>query len=95
MSVDKSTVVRIAELARLHVPDDELDKLAGELDKILLWIEQLGEIDTEGVAPMASVAEMTLPRRQDVVTDGDCRDDVLANAPHSRDGFFVVPKVIE
>ncbi len=95
MSVDKSTVVRIAELARLHVPDDELDKLAGELDKILVWIEQLGEIDTEGVAPMTSVAAMTLPRRDDMVTDGGCRDDVLANAPESRDGFFVVPKVIE
>ncbi len=85
MSVDKSTVVRIAELARLHVPEDELDKLAGELDKILLWIEQLSEIDTEGVAPMTSVTEMTLPRRDDMVTDGGCRDDVLANAPESRD----------
>ncbi len=95
MSVDKSTVVRIAELARLHVPEDELDKLAGELDKILHWIEQLAEIDTEGVAPMTSVAAMTLPRREDQVTDGDCRDKVLANAPRERDGFFVVPKVIE
>ncbi len=95
MSVDKSTVIRIAELARIEVPEAELDRLAGDLDKILHWVEQLSEIDTEGVAPMSSVADMTLPRREDVVTDGDCRDKVLANAPQSRDGFFVVPKVIE
>ena len=95
MSVDKSTVLRIAELARLRVPEAELDRLAGDLDKILHWIEQLNEIDTEGVAPMSSVAEMSLRRREDRVTDGDCRDKVLANAPNSRDGFFVVPKVIE
>ncbi len=95
MPVDKSTVVRIAELARIQVPDDELDRLAGELDKILHWIEQLNAIDTEGVKPMTSVAEMTLPQRDDVVTDGGCRDDVLANAPASHDGFFKVPKVIE
>ncbi len=95
MSVDKSTVVRIAELARLHVPEDELDKLAGELDKILHWIEQLNEIDTDGVAPMNSVADMTLRRRNDEVTDGGYRDRILADAPAERDGFFVVPKVIE
>ena len=95
MSVDKSTVIRIAELARIEVPEAELDRLAGDLDKILHWVEQLSEIDTEGVAPMSSVAEMTLRQREDKVTDGDCRDKVLANAPESRDGFFVVPKVIE
>lgn len=95
MSVDKSTVLRIAELACIEVPEAELERLAGDLDKILHWVEQLREIDTEGVAPMSSVADMTLRRRGDVVTDGDCRDKVLANAPESRDGFFVVPKVIE
>lgn len=95
MSVDKSTVVRIAELARIRVSEDELDKLALELDKILHWIEQLDEIDTEGVAPMTSVAEMTLRRRDDEVTDGGYRDKIVANAPAERDGFFVVPKVIE
>ena len=95
MSVDKSTVVRIAELALIRVSEDELDKLALELDKILHWIEQLDEIDTEGVAPMTSVAEMTLRRRDDEVTDGGYRDKIVANAPAERDGFFVVPKVIE
>ncbi|MHA1108653.1 MAG: Asp-tRNA(Asn)/Glu-tRNA(Gln) amidotransferase subunit GatC [Alphaproteobacteria bacterium] len=95
MSVDKSTVLRIAELASIEVPEAELERLAGDLDKILHWVEQLNEIDTEGVAPMSSVADMNLRWREDVVTDGDCRDKVLANVPESRDGFFVVPKVIE
>lgn len=96
MSVDKSTVVRIARLARIRVPEGDLDGLADELSNILGWIEQLDEVDTEGVAPMTSAAEGTsLRRREDTVTDGDCRDHVLANAPETRDGFFVVPKVIE
>ena len=96
MSVDKSTVLRIARLARIRVPDSELDGLAAELSNIIGWVEQLGEVDTEGVVPMASAAEgMRLRWREDKVTDGDCRDDVLANAPEARDGFFVVPKVIE
>ncbi len=96
MSVDKSTVVRIAKLARIRVPEEELDGLANELNNILGWVEQLNEVDTEGVAPMASVVEgMGLRWRKDAVTDGNCRDDVLANAPDSREGFFVVPKVIE
>jgi aspartyl-tRNA(Asn)/glutamyl-tRNA(Gln) amidotransferase subunit C len=96
MSVDKSTVVRIAKLARIRVPEAELDGLADELNNILGWVEQLNEVDTDGVAAMASGVEgMELRWRGDRVTDGDCRDDVLANAPESRDGFFVVPKVIE
>lgn len=95
MAVDKSTVLRIAELARLEVPEGELEKLAGELDKILHWIEQLNAIDTEGVAPMTSVAEMRLRRRADVVSDGGYPERILANAPETRDGFFVVPKVVE
>lgn len=96
MSVDKSTVVRIASLARIRVPDEDLDGLAAELSNILGWVEQLDEVDTEGVEPMASAAEgMTLRWREDAVTDGDKADDVLANAPEARKGYFVVPKVIE
>jgi aspartyl-tRNA(Asn)/glutamyl-tRNA(Gln) amidotransferase subunit C len=96
MSVDKSTVVHIAQLARIRVPEEELDALAAELSNILGWVEQLNEVDTEGVAPMSSVIEgMELRPRKDQVTDGDCRDAVLSNAPETTDGFFVVPKVIE
>ncbi len=95
MAVDRATVRRIAALARIEVPDGDLDKLAGELSNILGWVEQLGEVDTEGVAPMTSVVPMTLRRRTDEVTDGGIRDDVLANAPERRDGFYAVPKVIE
>ncbi len=96
MPVDKSTVVRIAQLARIRVPEEELDGLAEELSNILGWVEQLDEVDTEGVAPMTSVTEgMVLRARKDEVTDGGCRDAVLSNAPETRDGFFVVPKVIE
>ncbi len=95
MAVDKATVRRIAALARIKVPDGELDKLADELSNILGWVEQLGEVDTEGVEPMTSVVPMTLRRREDVVTDGAIRDDVLANAPERRDDFFAVPKVVE
>lgn len=96
MSVDKSTVVRIAQLARIRVPEEELDGLAAELSNILGWVEQLNEVDTDGVAPMSSVIEgMELRARADEVTDGGCRDAVLSNAPETKDGFFVVPKVIE
>ena len=96
MSVDKSTVVHIAQLARIRVPEEELDALAAELSNILGWVEQLNEVDTDGVAPMTAVIEgMELRPRRDEVTDGGCRDAVLSNAPETRDGFFVVPKVIE
>ena len=95
MAVDKATVRRIATLARIAVPDDDLDKLAGELSNILGWVEQLGEVDTEGVEPMTSVVPMTLRLRNDGVTDGDIRDEVLANAPERRNDFFAVPKVVE
>ncbi len=96
MSVDKSTVQRIASLARIKVPDEELETLARELSQILGWVEQLDEVDTDGVTPMASSAEgMELRWREDTVTDGGKADDVLANAPESRNGYFVVPKVIE
>jgi len=95
MAVDRATVRRIAALACIAVPDDDLDKLAGELSNILGWVEQLSEVNTDDVAPMTSVVEASLPRREDAVTDGDCQDKVLANAPRRDGGFFVVPKVIE
>jgi aspartyl-tRNA(Asn)/glutamyl-tRNA(Gln) amidotransferase subunit C len=95
MALDKATVARIATLARIRVPDDELEPLAGELSGILDWVEQLMAVDTEGVPPMTSVAEMTLPMRDDTVTDGDNRDAVIGNAPRSAKGFFAVPKVVE
>ena len=99
MAVDKATVARIAKLARIHIPEAQQDALAGELSQILGWIEQLSELDTEGVPPMTSVVEITLPQRTDRVTEGDRRDQVIGNAPDSApdsaQGFFVVPKVIE
>jgi aspartyl-tRNA(Asn)/glutamyl-tRNA(Gln) amidotransferase subunit C len=95
MSLDKATIARIAKLARIRVAEDELDPLARELSNIFGWIEQLDEVETEGVEPMTSAVEKTLARREDAVTDGDCRDKVLANAPVTTEGYFVVPKVIE
>jgi aspartyl-tRNA(Asn)/glutamyl-tRNA(Gln) amidotransferase subunit C len=95
MALDKATVARIATLARIRLSEAELDPLAAELSHILTFVEQLNEVDTEGVAPMTSVAAMTLPMREDVVTDGNCRDDVLGNAPQAVRGFFAVPKVVE
>ncbi|MCW8916833.1 MAG: Asp-tRNA(Asn)/Glu-tRNA(Gln) amidotransferase subunit GatC [Magnetovibrio sp.] len=95
MSLDKDTVNKIAYLARMRVADDKLEPLAGELSSILDWIEQLQELDTDGVEPMASVSDVTLPQRKDVVTDGNCQTAVLKNAPDSEDGFFTVPKVVE
>ncbi len=96
MSVDKSTVLRIAQLARIEVPEGDLDNLDGELNNILGWVEQLNEVDTDGIEPMSSgVPGMKLRRREDAVTAENRQEDVLANAPEPRDGFFVVPKVIE
>ncbi len=95
MAIDAATVRRVAKLARIAEPEDRLDALAGELTAILQWIDQLNEVDVEGVEPMTSVVAATLPLREDVVTDGAIRDRVLANAPRTRDGFFVVPKVVE
>ncbi len=95
MSLDAETVRNIAFLARIKVPDEALAPLAGELSHIIGWVEQLAEVDTEGVRPMTSVADMTLPRRADRVTDGDCRDAVIATAPEAAGGFFTVPKVVE
>ncbi|WP_138379836.1 Asp-tRNA(Asn)/Glu-tRNA(Gln) amidotransferase subunit GatC [Luteithermobacter gelatinilyticus] len=95
MSVDKDTVAKIANLARITVPEDKLEPLAGELNNILDWVEMLSEVDTDGVDPMTSVVEASLPMREDKVTDGGYREDILANAPAAEHGFFAVPKVIE
>ena len=95
MSIDKATVAKIARLARIHVAAAKQAALAGELSNILGWVEQLSEVDTDDVAPMTSVVEVRLPEREDVITDGDCRDDILANAPETDGSFFVVPKVVE
>jgi aspartyl-tRNA(Asn)/glutamyl-tRNA(Gln) amidotransferase subunit C len=95
MSVTKDDVKKVARLSRIAVDDARLESLAGELSGILDWIEQLGEVDVEGVAPMTSVVETRLPQRDDVVTDGNKVDEILANAPRAEDGFFVVPKAVE
>jgi aspartyl-tRNA(Asn)/glutamyl-tRNA(Gln) amidotransferase subunit C len=95
MSLDKATVAKIATLARIKVPEADLDAVGRELNKILDWVEQLGDVKTQGVEPMTSVAHMTLPMRDDVVSDGDRPDDILRNAPNGAHGFFTVPKVVE
>ncbi len=95
MSLDRKAVAHIATLARIRVPDADLDGLAGELSTILDWVEQLKEVDTSQVEPRTSVVKVDLPRRKDEVTDGKCRDKVLANAPEPAHGFFTVPKVVE
>jgi aspartyl-tRNA(Asn)/glutamyl-tRNA(Gln) amidotransferase subunit C len=95
MALDEATVRKIARLARIEVADDQLEALAGELTNILDWVEQLGEVDTDGVAPMASVVDIELPMRADEVTDGGYPEKMLDNAPAATKGFFTVPKVIE
>ncbi|WNO52628.1 Asp-tRNA(Asn)/Glu-tRNA(Gln) amidotransferase subunit GatC [Stakelama saccharophila] len=95
MSVTKETVARVANLARIALTEEELERLAPELDNIIGWVEQLGEVDTANVEPTTAVIPNRLRLREDVVTDGNCRADVLANAPQAEHGFFAVPKVIE
>jgi aspartyl-tRNA(Asn)/glutamyl-tRNA(Gln) amidotransferase subunit C len=95
MALDKAIVARIATLARIRIGEDQLEPLTAELSGILDWVEQLMAVDTENVPPMTSVAEMTLPMRDDVVTDGANRDAALRNAPRSARGFYTVPKVVE
>ena len=95
MAIDAATVRKVARLASIRVEESRLEPLAAELSGILSWIEQLNEVDTEGVAPMASTEAVTLPMREDVVTEGGDASVVLANAPRSERGFFVVPKVVE
>ena len=95
MSLDKETVKNIAFLARIKVPDQDLEPLAGELSHIIGWVEQLSEVDTEGVEPMTSVADRELFRREDVISDGGVPEKVLANAPDREENFYTVPKVVE
>ncbi|MFO7771003.1 Asp-tRNA(Asn)/Glu-tRNA(Gln) amidotransferase subunit GatC [Roseovarius gahaiensis] len=95
MSIDKDTAAKVAKLARIRVEDDALPALAQEFNDILGFIEQLAEVDVEGVEPMTGVTPMRLKRREDVVTEGGMADTVLSNAPDAREGFFAVPKVVE
>jgi aspartyl-tRNA(Asn)/glutamyl-tRNA(Gln) amidotransferase subunit C len=95
MSVDTATVRHIARLARLKMSDAEVEAMVPELNNILGWVEQLGEVDTDGVEPLTAVIDLDLRLREDRVTDGGIRDEVLANAPEAQHGFFAVPKVIE
>jgi aspartyl-tRNA(Asn)/glutamyl-tRNA(Gln) amidotransferase subunit C len=95
MSIDIETARRVAKLARIQVSEDALPALAGEFNAILGFIEQLNEVDVDGVEPMTSVTPMRLKRREDVVTDGNQQAAILANAPDAREGFFAVPKVVE
>ncbi|MFD1913914.1 Asp-tRNA(Asn)/Glu-tRNA(Gln) amidotransferase subunit GatC [Halodurantibacterium flavum] len=95
MSIDIDTARRVAKLARIKVEEGDLPALAGELSNILTFMEQLNEVDVEGVEPMTSVTPQRLKRRADVVTDGGMQEKVLSNAPDAREGFFAVPKVVE
>jgi aspartyl-tRNA(Asn)/glutamyl-tRNA(Gln) amidotransferase subunit C len=95
MSVDAATVRRVAHLARIAVAEDEVEGLRGELNAILDFVEQLGEVDVEGVEPMTSVTPMAMKARKDKVTEGGIADEIIANAPAHEHHFFVVPKVVE
>ena len=95
MSVDAATVRRIAHLARIAVTEDEVPHLQGELNAMLAFVEQLSEVDVDGVEPMTSVTPMQMKKRADVVNDGEIADQVTANAPATEEHFFVVPKVVE
>ncbi|HVC57612.1 MAG TPA: Asp-tRNA(Asn)/Glu-tRNA(Gln) amidotransferase subunit GatC [Stellaceae bacterium] len=100
MALDKAAVAQIAALARIRLSETELEPLAAELSQILGWFEQLAEVDTENVPPMTSAAAIGLPMREDIVTDGECREAILGNAPRAAPGgpakgFFAVPKVVE
>jgi aspartyl-tRNA(Asn)/glutamyl-tRNA(Gln) amidotransferase subunit C len=95
MSVSSEQVRHIAKLARIGMSDAEIDALVPELNNILGWVEQLGEVNTDGVEPLTAVIDQKLRLREDEITDGNIRDAVLANAPEAQHGFFAVPKVIE
>ncbi len=95
MSVDKDTVRRIARLARLKLEEERVEPMVQELNGILAWVEQLKEVDVEGVQPMTSVVEQRLKMREDVITEPNNTDALMANAPQAEDHFFVVPKVVE
>ena len=95
MSVDAKTVKRVAHLARISLPEAEVERMQGELNAILGFVEELAKVDVEGVEPMTSVTPMRLKKRADVVTEGDMADTIIANAPASDDHYIVVPKVVE
>ena len=95
MPVSTEQVRHIAKLARIAMSDDEIERLAPELNNILSWVEQLGEVNTDGVEPLTAVIDQKLRLRDDAVTEGNIRDEILANAPEAQHGFFAVPKVIE
>ncbi len=95
MSVDLVTVKRVAHLARIAVSEDDANRMTGELNAILGFVEQLGEVDVTGVEPMTSVTPMAMKKREDLVSDGGKADDIVANAPNSDRNFFLVPKVVE
>ena len=95
MSVDKDTVRRVAKLARIAFPEERLEPMAGELNRLLAWVEQLNEVDTSSVEPMTSVVQMSLKMRDDVVLDGGQAEAVTKNAPLGEDHYFAVPKVVE
>jgi len=95
MSVDLSTVKRVAHLARIAVSDEDAERMTGELNAILGFVEQLNEVDVSGVEPMTSVTPIAMRMREDVVSDGDKAADIVANAPVTEENFFVVPKVVE
>ena len=95
MSVNADQVRHVAKLARIAMSDAEVEAMVPEFNNILGWVEQLAEVGTEGIEPLTAVIDQTLRLRDDIVDDGDCRDDVLRNAPDAQHGFFAVPKVIE
>ncbi|MBB3394826.1 MULTISPECIES: Asp-tRNA(Asn)/Glu-tRNA(Gln) amidotransferase subunit GatC [unclassified Rhizobium] len=95
MSIDIATVRRIARLARLALSEDEAEKMCGELNEILTFVEQLLEVDVQGIPPMTSVVPTTMKMRQDVVTEGNNAEEIVANAPLSERNFFLVPKILE
>ena len=95
MSVNADQVRHVAKLARIAMSDAEVEAMVPEFNNILGWVEQLAEVDTDGIEPLATVIDQKLRLRDDVIDDGDSRDDILANAPDAQHGFFAVPKVIE
>ena len=95
MSIDKKTVYKIAKLSRIKIDQKDSDKISSELNSVLNWINELNEVDTEGIEPLSSVTGHKLPKRKDDVSDGDYVEKILKNAPEKSSGFFVVPKVVE
>ncbi len=95
MTIDHATVRKIASLARIRVEENEIERYASQIGGIMTWVEQLGAVNTDNVEPLANVANIALTWREDVVNDGNIQQDVLANAPESLEGFYVVPKIVE